>query len=378
MSFSLFSNKKTEIKGASLLAPEIPMVVRTMKEDIENIKQQKDKKSVPVVEKQEQKKEEPTQNTPLNQAINPFSEEAEKIFETQTGTTEKKANTPSVETVPQPKEAFFGRTLKQKNIQKSPISVVSQGKGNLFLIGSIILVTILLISGVIYYYFFVINKKAVPPIQQEAVTESIPEVIEQFPSKELLYALDKPNYISVDTEIVSPEEIQKILSTTASRIKEVGISQPVEFLVTDQNNNPLAFSRFALLLNLNFIPTVLAQIDESFSLYIYNDAGSMRTGLNLTLIMNEGTLPALAKIENTLPDTLQMLLLEPNVVVPKAIDFQSSAYTSPSSIAKEFVVRYANIDIARKISIDYAVVGNHWYIGTSRNTLLALLDMIAK
>jgi hypothetical protein len=97
----------------------------------------------------------------------------------------------------------------------------------------------------------------------------------------------------------------------------------------------------------------------------------MRLGLVLSVKDEQVFLQALPKSESTLPYALQSLFLEQGVSVPKTTSFASNTY-------KEFPVRYANIDVARNLSIDFTVAKNHWYIGTSKATLRALLDISTK
>lgn len=389
MSFSLFSNKKTPDQEKTALGIKISPAVQTMRNDLEYLKNHHEGTSVSSGKSKEETKEKPTQ-TSVKPAINPFSKEGEKAFQEEMN---KKADVHAWAT-PSSKVTILGKPLVQKDIKKNPLPTVlktlpgsqlSQKKRNPLLVIGIGVVALGLIFGGAYYYFFVVKKSVVPEVVPEQITEPAPVESIVVPTNEPIYALDKPNYLSVNTEVVSPEEIQKTLSAVASRIKEAGISQPVEFLVTDQNNNPLAFSRFALLLQVGLASTVLSQVDESFSLYVYNDTGDMRIGLGLGLKNQKLIVPALLKVENTLPDAFQKLLLEPNVTVPKTIVFKPNVFVrelpavDQAGVQKtEYQLRYANIDTERKMSIDYAIVGSRWYIGTSRNTLTALLSTIVK
>lgn len=198
-----------------------------------------------------------------------------------------------------------------------------------------------------------------------------PEMPEDATRKAAPFSEDSPNYLSFDTETVSPSDIRKTLFQAADRIKEAGISGPIEFLVTDQNNNPLAFSRFAFLLKLDMDSDLLALVDESFSLYEYDDTGSVRLGLMLTFIDAPAAAVLIEKIESQLPYAFRALILEPDVAVGKKIPFRSTNYN-------RFPVRFANIDSARNVSLDYSLDNGRLFIGMSKNTLRAILDANAK
>lgn len=390
MAFSLFSNKNSTDQKKTSEGTVISPVVQTMREDLEYLKNYNEGKRVPSGKsKEETKKTYPqksAETVSVKSAINPFSKEGEKAFQEGMNITSKKADAPAW-AVPPLKAVAPGKPLEQKDARKDslstslkalPRSQPPQEKGNRLLIISIVVVTLCLIFLGVYYYFFVVKKNVTPMVTPEQMVEPVPSESVVVPLNESIYALDKPNYLSVNTEVISPEEIQKTLSLVASRIKEAGISQPVEFLITDQNNTPVAFSRFATLLKIALPQELLSRINESFSLSLYNDAGFMRVGLNLIIDDQIIFLPTLSKIEGTLPFLFQTLMLEPGIVVPETIIFKSNTYASSSLPEQKNPLRYANIDIPKKVSIDYAVVANHWYIGTSRNTLIVLLDRITK
>lgn len=419
------SNEPADSKNNSEEAEVFPMV-QTMREDLKNLKNNKGEGAKAFVPKlptplaparhtanpfvkepvkvasQEKTVAEKKINAPLIQRMVPRSTETEVSFQPEKIIVEKKIDTPTpAEPAFRPKIAIPQKFLERRNTKSDlnpsvvilPVSAEGRPQGkksNLFLITGIVAIVLSLILGGIYFYLFVIDKKAkslvspvaVPPKHNVEIATKKGTVP---PKEEPFFSLDKPNYLLINTETASLEELQKTLSSVADRVKEFKISPPVEFLVTDQNNNPILFSRFAQLLNMDVPPSLLSHIDEKFSLYVFNDAGSVRIGVNLTIDNPEAVLPVLSKIENTLPSIFQTLILEPGIVVPKTIDFKSNVYTPASqpsvteeSKKRQFALRYANIDIAKKVSIDYAVVGNHWYVGTSRNTLIALLNRIVQ
>ncbi|MDO8644206.1 MAG: hypothetical protein Q7S00_04470, partial [bacterium] len=95
--------------------------------------------------------------------------------------------------------------------------------------------------------------------------------------------MDKPNYLSIDTETAEISGIKKNIDGVAARLVEGNVAEPIEFTITDTNNNPLAFSRFVYLLGLSLPQALLAEIEESFSLYLSAQDGRAVVGLELTL-----------------------------------------------------------------------------------------------
>lgn len=384
MAFSLFSHKKVSDQGKSETETRTLAVVRTMRDDIESMKRGGNTPAFP-----QEKQLATLSNSPFRpsskQPVNPFSEEGEKLFQKEASSTEEMTDNP-FGVISTSKKNMPGKFPSQPITKKGLAPTIlggellisqSQRRKNVFSIGIFVVAIILMISGGAYYYFFMRGEKGGETAPLEEMVPVVPEAV-VIPQKELPYALDKPNYLSMSVETVSPLDIKNVLSSASSRIKDASISQPIEFLVTDQNNNPLAFSRFAFLLKLDINPDLLALVDETFSLYAYNDAGNMRLGLDLTLKDASAVISVLSKIEGTLPYAFQALLLEPGITVPKSVVFKSNVYNPSGLPGKDFAVRYANIDTVQNISLDYVVAGNHWYLGLSKNTLRAILDATAK
>ncbi len=234
-----------------------------------------------------------------------------------------------------------------------------------------IAVVCVVLGGGVWYFFFNQEKSASEPVVPVDVIEKSSETNTNLPPKQAPFSLDNPNYLSFNTETVSSLDIRKTLSETAERIKTADIDVPVEFFVTDQNNNPLAFSRFAFLLDLNLDADLLALTQETFSLYVYNDDGRVRFGLALRFKTMEAATDLLTKTETDMPYALRALILEPGVTVAKKSMFRSASYN-------RFAVRFSNIDVNQNISLDYALDNNRLFLGTSKNTLRVLLDTYAR
>lgn len=227
----------------------------------------------------------------------------------------------------------------------------------------------LTLSGVLVWYFIMRE-----PDPETPTSETPPQVnIEVDPVivvEEPPYAVENPNYLTFDTETVTVAGFQELLKQASARMREANMGQPVEFYLTDKNNNPVAFSRFAYLMNIEAKSEFLAQFDEKFSLFLYNDAGQARIGLMLSPL--PAAIAALfeAQKEGSIPAAFGALLYE-GIIVPKDVTFRSGTY-------QEQTVRYVNIDASKNISFDHAVTKTKWFIGTSKDTLRAMLDVVSE
>ncbi len=361
MAPSFFSKKQNPEKKAVQTEPGASVVVRTMQDDLDDIKSGRQDRE-PVQEEQQK----PAFGPVSSGVSNPFSKEAQDH---------------PFGIAPTNIQRPMSNVLPRSVLDNGLTSMVPEGgliinepqKSRKWLIISIILaiVTLFLLGG--GWYFFSDNVRGL--FKTESVLPEITEKTEEVPEitapKSLPFSLDTPNYLSIDTEVVSVGDIQKIFSQAADRIKEAEIASPVEFFVTDQNNNPLAFNRFAFLLKFDLDADLLALIGETFSLYAYDDAGSVRFGLLLNVTDPQKAAAAITKEEAGLPYALRTLITEPEVSVSSTSTFQSSSYN-------QFPVRFTNIDDTRKISFDYVLDGQRWFIGMSKDTLRAILDMSMK
>lgn len=184
------------------------------------------------------------------------------------------------------------------------------------------------------------------------------------------YSVGQPNLLSFDTETVTASAMRTEFLKVALSIKGDALQKPVEFLIRDQNYNPLAFARFAYLLGLGLSTDMLAALDEQFSLYFSLDQGVPRIGFVVSIKNSEAFAVALARDEPLLPQALEPLFLDTTTAPKTGLSFRSGLY-------REQPVRYVNIDPSINLSLDSAVRGSRWFIGTSQQTLRALLDQTA-
>lgn len=387
MSFSLFSHKPSSSHTLPNKNPVSAFAVRTMRDDLESVKNGEPEFS-PMPSSNAAY---PTTSAPpiekISPTVNPFNPGKEALPELQDQEEDMAQHSPfgvSPETMAPPSATDF---------PTQPFPIMENGLASLVPEGSIlinqqshsqkklwlgVLAVIILwaIAGGVWYFFFGGKEKIWELLPLSNVTKKIAEVSKTLEIPEVKpipklppFSSDKPNYLPFNTETVSPEDIRATLSQTASHIQTAGIAEPIEFLLTDQSNNPLALSRFAYLFQLDLNPEILALAMETFSLYAYDDAGSVRFGLALDFKEDQmaTAVSLIEKTESGLPYALRALFLKPGINIDKKLVFQSSDYD-------QFHIRFTNIDINQKIALDYAFYGNRLFLGTSKNTLRAMLD----
>lgn len=255
-------------------------------------------------------------------------------------------------------------------LQNMPAQEITQNPGNkrkkmvviLLGVGGVVVLAGL---GIAWYF---LRKPATPVavLENKDATVELSTTMKPQEVLPLPYAQNTPNYLSIDTETVTSQDIFAAIDGAGEKILKANEGGPVEFILTDKNNNPLAFSRVAYLANISLDADLLSALDEPFSIFLYQDNGKVYRGIVLTLGKSEEASTMIAKQEATLPNAFRQLLYR-GIDIPQRISFKNGSYAG-------LTVRYANIDTAQNYSMDYALRNKQWYIGTSKNTLRALLD----
>lgn len=262
--------------------------------------------------------------------------------------------------------------------QESPSQKSS--KKPFILVFSVLIIIVIAAGG---YYFWSTRQQNTQDVvidntPEEPTPEPVPEPIPE-PEPAITFSTDKPNYLSIDSTQKNNTEIKGTLKNYTDKVSKSGATTPVEFIVTDTQNNPLLFSSFAGSLGLKLSPSVMTSLAETFSLFIYNDNAVTRLGLAIDL-KNQPDLKSTNKPQSDLKNMLALeeknlatelspiFIPENYTLVPKT--FASSTYNGQN-------IRYLNIISPEDLSVDYAIGHNKLLIGTTKMTIRAIIDKIA-
>lgn len=243
----------------------------------------------------------------------------------------------------------------------------------IWLISGVVLLA--LFAGIVAFIWFRSNEAA--PETPSAAPETAPAELSSdlnaaIAEPEAPFSVGTPNYLLLNTETATPESIRAEVSDKGRRMLEFGMTEPVEFLITDQNNNPLAFTRFAFLADLSLPSDFLDVLDESFTLWLYNDGGTIRQTLAITSKGELADVQARAKADEALfPRALTGLFYGKEVSVPAKTSFREGSFNG-------MPVRYVNIDEEKNYSMDYFVDTGHVFVANSKNALRTTLEKTQK
>lgn len=359
----------TTIKASAPLSPDFGSeFIHTMKDDLNPSSSQMNS-SVPAQEKKissennsAQSSSSPFLNQPGSSAqstAKPFISRAETV------SSEKKQSTEQ--------SGSFTVPVNEKIVVPQKSTLLKK------IVLAIILVLVAVVFSVGGYYFWKTKNDSVlteTPMPTEMPSETSDQIAEEAKQNQVVitpisekYSYEKPNYLPINIELTSSDDIQRIVSSTAQELSAIQTKTPFEFIVTDSNNVPLAFPIFSLAANLNLSPELLVNLEEQFSFYIYNDAGNARTGIAIELKNKDQAWEEMIKDEPNLVGSLSFLFLSEPTLLNES-SFMASSYN-------ETPVRYLNLNSDKSISIDYTTYDNKLLIATSRDALRAIIDKIA-
>ncbi len=230
-------------------------------------------------------------------------------------------------------------------------------------------VVILAVAGGVYYFFITrsISEVQLPDKDFSSESSASPNTDS---NDDFIFSSQNPNYLNLDMEIADKNSIFQLLEKTFSSIAPEQDGDSIEFVISDMNNNPIAFSRFAYVFDLSLPQAVLDETDEAFSIFLQKTGNVQRIGLAVSIKDSNVTPFVLKENESGLITGLKPLFLGRESGNMEKIAFKDSSYENG------FKVRYVNINFAIGDSIDYGIWKNQLLIGTSKDSLRSIFDKI--
>lgn len=377
----MFQLKKTDSKENSAEAtasnPAIPGKVRTFKEDFENFQKggtTKDNSEKEII---------PPQKIEENGSSNIFAGGLEAVPPVQPAPKPEDAPGNPFQSVPSPAPVSysgvempaFKSSPSQSFFEEMPPkeTTFSQGdldltakkktKGRFFLIVFILLLVAGAGGGFYYYWFYLKNGASFSflPKNPSSSSDTTPPAQSQN---------DSVRRLIVDTS-QSPTEIknavQKFATEYASSTTENDLA---EIKILDKNNQAIGKKDFFSGFGAKIPDTLLAKLSEEFSLFAVKQNGTVRMGIAFKTITSSGVSEEMKGWEPTMVNDLGSLYPVP-VTTPLNSAFNSGRY-------KNADIRYFNFSSPANTSLDYTVISNFIIIGTSKDSVRAILDYMAQ
>jgi hypothetical protein len=362
------AKQKEESSNSGAITPDILSQVRIMGEKAPSALGQ----STAQVPSQ---RELPHQDNPVS---NPFvhTENTPGNLPIETGEMDTVAIPNAVIPTPEPENPLVPPSAPVFSAQHGPDGNSFEKKehsSRVVIIGSILGVALALIMGIFFYLEKVkdteiAEKETVDvPAEENKVDVPVTPPLATNP-----FSVDRANYLSLSTETATKESITAQIKENSLKIQEAKVMEPISFQVTDENNIPLAFSRFVFLLDLKLPESFLSTLDEDFNIVLYSDNGQMRTGLAVKFKEEvEKPEEVMAPVESSLPQLFAPLLYPADITLPVAVTFGTGTYNN-------FPVRYTNVAPEKMYSFDYIIQNKLLYIGNSKEVTRKTFDVGVK
>ncbi|MEA3323089.1 MAG: hypothetical protein U9Q12_02605 [Patescibacteria group bacterium] len=204
-------------------------------------------------------------------------------------------------------------------------------------------------------------------VEDELIVAEDPDITDPV---DQMYSTELPNYFSFNVESpTSEEDIAMELATITTNIQDQDIAEPLSFIVTDSNNNPVSFHVFAMSAGITLSQDVLSALEEDFEIYAYNDTiNGVRFGFVIDAKDASALQSALLANEATLPTAFDIILNGMGTLATNVIFNDSTYNTHP--------IRYFNMNATESYSIDYTINDLRWVMGSSKNTMRVIIDSL--
>lgn len=255
----------------------------------------------------------------------------------------------------------------QKSITLDKTEVDSKTSKMLSIVAAVF-VFIMIVGGGYYFWMTRVKDSTVDlPVDQPIVNDTAstqPEVVTPILPA---FSETQPNFLSLDIQNASLATLQEKLKKNATEVVKMHTTKPIEFIITDQLNNPVSFADFTKKIGILLPPSILSQLTGSFSFYIYADNSYARFGISAATKDAIALKIAITQEESNLIRMFEPIFLVPNYDSKSATSFKSSFYNGSE-------IHYVNIPSSEPLSLDYSISNTRLTIGTSKLTMRAILD----
>ena len=233
---------------------------------------------------------------------------------------------------------------------------------------------LLMLGGGVWYWKQILS---LPPSNQNPDVNP-PSITphNQIPTQpQQVFKLSGPNELSFNTRSVTAEQIRSTLIDAEQKVKDNNIVQPIAFQITDEQHNPVSFFVFTKWFSIGLSPEIITTLDETFTLYLYNDSGYVHIGLDIKSKDVSQTTGMLTKNESGLAQSMAAIFLNGKVSPPANAQFKIGNYNGIPTHYFNFPSPEAPFDGG--LSLDYSLVNQHLTMATSKQTNRAIIDIVS-
>lgn len=208
-------------------------------------------------------------------------------------------------------------------------------------------------------------------VPEPASETSSPSDQQATPSQDEILPFDAGtvNTLQLDTTATDLDTFRTRLFSIAGALASSDVAAPVAFQLTDETGAFVTYAKLSSLLGTSLPAALEPLLDKPFTLYFYKDVGQVRIGLSIESGPDTAKLKSvMTQNEPTLIPAFSPFFLEEGVDNASFEPFSDSLHGA-------VVIRYSNAAGVEGLSFDYAGDQGRLFIGTSKDTLRALLNL---
>lgn len=178
---------------------------------------------------------------------------------------------------------------------------------------------------------------------------------------------DKVNFLTVTTAELSESGLKNAINKKFLEMNNFS-GNLLEFILVDDDNNPITFSEFASTFGITLPAVTATQLTEDFSLYLYKNGMEEKIGIAIKATSENSLSVDLIKEESSLLKGMMPLFLG-SVAEDELADkvFNDSTYASTE-------IRFTNLN--NSSSVDYTIVNGYLLFATSKDSGRTIIDKI--
>lgn len=241
-----------------------------------------------------------------------------------------------------------------------------KSKGKLVLVVVIALIAAALGAGFYFYWFYAKNTSpAVSSVPAEQAVP-IPSPAEQTTASKN----EKLRSLIVDTA-QGPAEIKNAVQKFATEFAvSASENDLLEIKILGKDSQPIGKKDFFAGFGATIPEAVMMKLSEDYSLFSRKEESTVKSGIVFKTVTSSGLAEEMKNWEPKMPADLGSLYLG-QTTVPGDSAFNQSRYKSAD-------IRYFNFSSPSATSLDYSIVSNFLIIGTSKDSVRAIMDYMAE
>lgn len=267
-----------------------------------------------------------------------------------------------------PSQSFFAEkpvfkeSVSPEHAENKPL-LQKKSKGGLVLALVVVLVVAAAGAGFYYYWFHIKSNSSAtsstptapsPPVASPAPTQS--------QNKNLRNLVVDTSQGQTETK----NAIQKFATDFSTSASENDL---VEVKIIGKDNQPVGKKDFFSGVGVTVPDPVLMKLSEDYSLFARKEGDAVKLGFIFKTVTSSGLMDEMKNWEPTLPADLTPLYVD---------QAPTGTGTFSSSLYKNADIRYFNFSSPADASLDYSVISNFLVIGSSKDTMRAILDYMSQ